>query len=506
MAPDDRDRTFEKALARQLRSSASSGADANALAGVPAERSIEPLAELCPDPEMLAAYHDGSLSAEERNFWKPHVLSCDRCQLVLAHLETPLDIPVSTQTNEEVLVSQQPVSSGETASPVRIARPSFLHSLRWLWLVPAGAIAAFLIVWVSLQRQKPSPLAPPSSVEVAENRQPLAAEPSTKPTLTAPSDSKESKEKVQPAAPAVGVVAGRLAVPTRDLASNDSQNQRQMPRRIQSQTAATPAHGPFVSQQKQEQQIGGIAAGSAGGVLAKKLDEPAKPIARERAVEALAQPATIPPPPPPPPASSEPSFLDSGSVSATLKDKALPAPAPKPAPAAPSGAAAPKSQAAGADAISAVTESVEVSAAPETAFNGRAMMRAAALQNPHVIAAPGAKQLWRIGPAGLLEHSKDKGLNWISQISGVYTDLLAGSAPSGKVCWIVGASGTILRTIDGGTHWSKLDSPITNNLTGVRATDAMHASIWLVPDQQTGLVKTYQTSDGGSTWVSAPSE
>jgi photosystem II stability/assembly factor-like uncharacterized protein len=133
-------------------------------------------------------------------------------------------------------------------------------------------------------------------------------------------------------------------------------------------------------------------------------------------------------------------------------------------------------------------------------------MRAAALQNPHVIAAPSEKQLWRIGPAGSLEHSKDKGLNWISQISGVYTDLLAGSAPSAKICWIVGTSGTILRTTDGGTHWTKLDSPVTNDLVGIRATDSTHARIWFVPDQQTGLVMTYQTSDGGSTWVSVPSE
>jgi photosystem II stability/assembly factor-like uncharacterized protein len=134
------------------------------------------------------------------------------------------------------------------------------------------------------------------------------------------------------------------------------------------------------------------------------------------------------------------------------------------------------------------------------------MMRAAALQNPYIIAAPSEKQLWRIGPAGSLEYSKNKGLNWIPQISGVYVDLLGGSAPSGKVCWVVGASGTVLRTTDGGTHWTKLDSPVTNNLTGVRATDAMHASIWFVPDQQTGLVKTYQTTDGGRTWFSVPSE
>jgi photosystem II stability/assembly factor-like uncharacterized protein len=131
------------------------------------------------------------------------------------------------------------------------------------------------------------------------------------------------------------------------------------------------------------------------------------------------------------------------------------------------------------------------------------MMRAASLQNPHVFWAPGGKQAWRVGPAGSLEHSKDKGLNWMPQISGVYTDLLAGSAPSAKICWIVGSSGTILRTTDGGTHWTKLDSPVANDLTGVRATDATHALIWSVPDPQTGLIKIYQTSDGGATWSPA---
>jgi|HubBroStandDraft_1064217.scaffolds.fasta_scaffold08312_4 hypothetical protein len=495
MAIDDRDRNFEKALARQLRSSASSGENANALSGAPAE----PLAELCPDPEMLAAYHDGSLSLEERNLWKPHVLSCERCQLVLAHLETPLEVPASLETKEKVLVPQQPVSSGETTSPARVARPSFLHSLRWLWLVPAGAVAAGLVAWISLQTPKPTPLAPPSSVEIAENRQPLAAAPSAAPALTAPIDSKVSKEKMQTAASAVGAVAGRPAAPTTDLASNESQNQLQALPRIQSQNSRNTAHGPFLNQQKQEQQIGQIAAGSAGGLVQKKLDTQATPSAGDRVPEVLHLNA-LPPPPPASPASSEPSFLDSGSVSAPLKDKTPPAPAPKPAPAASSGAAAPQSQASSADAISSITETVEVSEAPQSARNGRAMMRAAALQNPHVIAAPGEQQLWRIGPAGSLEHSKDKGLTWIPQISGVYTDLLAGSAPSAKVCWIVGASGTVLRTTDGGTHWSKLDSPITNSLTGVRAMDATHATIWFVPDPQTAVIKSYQTADGGVTW------
>src|SRR5271154_3932537 len=99
MAPDDRDRIFEKALARYLRSAAPSGTDGNALEGTRIERSIDPLVELCPDAEILAAYHDGALSSEERNLWKQHVLGCDSCQIVLAHLATPLEIPADLESS-----------------------------------------------------------------------------------------------------------------------------------------------------------------------------------------------------------------------------------------------------------------------------------------------------------------------------------------------------------------------------------------------------------------------
>jgi len=269
-----------------------------------------------------------------------------------------------------------------------------------------------------------------------------------------------------------------------------------------------------LSQQKQEQQINRIAAGRAGTADQKKLDATSSFSANGRntgaaAGSALASPAPAVPPPPTPP-SSEPGFVAGGSIPAPPLPKVAPAqPAPAP-PAASGGAAgaAPKPEAA--DSISAASESVEVSSAPQAFAKTKAkelgMMRSAALQNPHVFGTQDGKQLWRIGPAGSLEHSKDVGLNWIQQISGVYTDLLAGSAPSAKVCWIVGNGGTILRTTDGGTHWTKLDSPVTNDLTGVRAEDAKHAWIWFVPDPQTGFVKTYQTSDGGRTWSTLTGE
>jgi hypothetical protein len=503
MAPDDRDQNFEKALARHLRSAASSGTDANAPAGASVERPIEPPGGLCPDAEILAAYHDGALSSEERNLWKQHVVGCESCQLVLAHLETPLEIPVNLETSENVVALKQSVSSGRTASPAPIARPSPPHNLRWLWLVPVGAIAAGLIALVSLRTPKPLPVAPSTAEEVAENRQAPIVAPSAKPTRVNPTEATENerKEKDQLNAPSDAGAASA----SRDLASNQPQNQVQLTQQSPFQSAGKLAHGPSLSIQKQEQQQTMRAApGNAGALDKKKFYAEVSPRAGDRLDDTLRMKAP-PSPPPPPPAPSESSFIADDSIPRPVAGQAasggaVAQAAPAPAPTSTAKAAAPNAEVSNADAISAVTQSVEVSAAPQSAVSGRAMLRAAALQNPHVFWAPNGKQSWRIGKAGSLEYSKDKGVNWTQQISGVYTDLLAGSAPSAKVCWIVGASGTILRTTDGGVHWSKLDSPVTNDLTGIRATDTMHAQIWFVPDPQTGLIKSFQTADGGVTW------
>jgi hypothetical protein len=501
MAPDDRDRNFEKALARHLRSSASPSTDANVLGGAASERSEE----LCPDAEILAAYHDGSLSIEERNLWKQHVVGCEQCQLVLAHLATPLDFPVHAGTKQEAAALQQNASFGRAASPAPIARPSPPHNLRWLWLVPVGAVAATLIAWVSLNTPKPLETASSQPVEVAENRPTQGVAPPEKTSRIAPNEAAENerKDKDQLAAPSAAGAASAM----RDLDSKQPQNQVQPTQQSAFQAAGKPAHGPFLSQQKQElQQRIGIGHDEAGAQRKKSLDAQPSANAGDR-LDEVQRPQAVPPPPPPPPPA--PSFIADGTVSQPVGGQAGsvggagPAP-PAPAPASTTNAAPPKAIAANADAVSALSETVEVSAAPQTLANARAQehatMRAASLQNPHVFWAPNGKQAWRVGPAGSLEYSKDKGATWTSQISGVYTDLLAGSAPTGKVCWVVGASGTILRTTDGGAHWTKLDSPVTNDLTGIRATDATHAQISFASGQQPAVIKSYQTTDGGVTW------
>jgi photosystem II stability/assembly factor-like uncharacterized protein len=129
--------------------------------------------------------------------------------------------------------------------------------------------------------------------------------------------------------------------------------------------------------------------------------------------------------------------------------------------------------------------------------------RAVALQNGNVgeptILTPGGTVLWRLQPRGKIERSVDSGITWSRQSSGVTTELLVGSAPSDAVCWIVGSAGTILRTTDGGGHWSRVVSPIAGNVGGIRAVDAMHATIFGAGGESKS--GGFATSDGGVTWT-----
>src|SRR5215467_9656886 len=132
--------------------------------------------------------------------------------------------------------------------------------------------------------------------------------------------------------------------------------------------------------------------------------------------------------------------------------------------------------------------------ARSTCFDGGAALQMASVISPTQIAAPDKKSLYRAGHAGMIEFSSDGGASWSRQVSNVVVDLTAGSAPSDKVCWIVGRAGTILLTVDAGSHWATIHSPLAEDVSGVRATDALHAIIW-----NTGNTKRFETTDGGAT-------
>src|SRR5712692_2647029 len=192
MAPDERDRSFDKALARHLRSAAPAG-EAARLPGLPASQS-----GACPDSETLAAYHERSLLPEQLNSFKEHIVGCAHCQAILAQLEATDEISLQAFEEEEVVAmgsepvmaarnletlpaaaapSQRQSASGPTP-PKKSRRVLLLRGARWQWLAPAGAIAAGLLVWIALHENQPLPLPSLKQVQVATNQAPPPPPPS----------------------------------------------------------------------------------------------------------------------------------------------------------------------------------------------------------------------------------------------------------------------------------------------------------------------------------------
>lgn len=484
MALDDRDRGFEKALARHLRYFAPSGAETDRDSAVSMP---------CPDPEILAAYHDGTLTSEERILWKQHVLGCDLCQLVLEHLATPLEAALTLESEEassaKILAAKESPVAARAAAALRPARSRVYLG----WLIPAGAMAAAaLVAWMGIRTEKPrSPQ--PAPVEVARNQEPPAPQ-TAQPTPSLSNATPAGPGSLSKAKEADALAADRLA---RSRAAENKDLREQARRDEAAQSSPNVTNGLQLAEQGKLQERGEPSASTsshsaqAGGQLHQQVQV----ADAGKKQDALQQAASSPVP------AGEAGYLTDNSVAPSAAAKVSRTPAPPPT--APSSGGAPAAAPSNAlDANAPVaTESFETSRQMKSVAGARAAL----LRNPRIIASVGGKILWRVGPTGSLERSTSSGQDWVSQASGVTTDLLGGSAPSANVCWIIGSARTILRTADGGTHWLSVAPPrAPGELTGIRATDGSHARVWFAPDPQTGLVPVFDTSDGGATWTAAP--
>lgn len=464
MPIDDRDKQFESALARHVGNASPNSA--------------------CPDAEILAAYHERTLSLEEMAHWKEHIAGCIRCQESWALVEQTEDLPADEWQPEDVLQSMRMdlrhTDLSVDATGRRVAELSssvpMVHAVasasdvtarrqpRWRLILPIGAIAAAAIVWVGVREVRMQHFQQSGKTQMAENRAPLPAPPSSAAKLdnelkqesSAPATNKEYQAQKPPVA-----LAPVLVSPPRVTA---------------------PVAGGTVHQNANNSALGqrdATAADTLSGAV-KKADSPNLP-----------------------------------RTSATGQSvQASPPRAPQPAPAVASNAAAQRRDEYLKTTPPATSETVQVqSEAQPLAISGNASEIAAnqqgrmidlakvAVTNRLYIVAPGEKHAWRVGDGGMIERTTDHGKTWKPQNSGVTAVLTAGSATSDKVCWVIGRGGTLLRTTDGGKRWKLLSSPIGGDLGGVHATDAMHATIWDVPNR-----KSFETSDGGETWKPAANE
>jgi hypothetical protein len=491
MAPDERDRMFDKALARHLRSAAPVG-EAPGISGVSASQT-----GACPDPETLAAYHERSVLPEQLNSLKEHIVGCANCQTVLAHLEMTDEIPLQVAEEEQVVAQTVAVpaaavpspsqSSSPAALPIKSRRARLLRGARWQWLAPAGAIAAGLLVWIALHENRP--LTPSSLIQSETKMAKNQAPPPPIPSGSLPVPQSSAPEKPSVALTRPESFSNEPTIANGRVASDVTKQTQTLSGAAGARSADSLADEELRARKNRERDssVAQLSAANRADLDAKDLRDALRKkenaqaqVGKVQAEVAELQNSQIqnqnnnyvsPKVPGPGP-------LNQMESSRKVKSATAAAPAP----------AAPSPQPG--EAVGGVASSYA---------NSSSMKVARAVSNPRLISPPGSNLLWRAGRSGLIEFSKDGGSSWSRQTSGVLAELLTGSAPSDQVCWIAGRVGTILLTIDGGAHWRVLASPLTEDLGGIRAMDALHATIWNARG-----TKSFETSDGGLTWKPVP--
>jgi len=484
MAADERDRRFDKALARHLRSAAPAGEPAR-LPAVPDSQG-----GACPDSETLAAYHERSLLSEQLNSLKEHIVGCAHCQALLAQLEATDGISLQAAEQQEILAgkksdpvmaarnlesfpaaaaSSQSQRAAAAAPPKKSRRALLLRGARWQWLAPAGAIAAGLLVWIALHENQPLPLPSSKEVQVATNQAPPQPTPSvsTAPQAVSPSP-KAALKKPQSAVDQFASADTRSAAD----AMKSTEKQQYLARSSPPRSLADKESMARKDAQR-ESSVNLLRAENQADLDAKTV-----PGAKQENAELQMQ--------------TQAANVQSQNQSNSNSPK-IPGPAPL-------GQAEPKKMKAASAAPAAPPSQPAAVGGAASGYNSSASLEVAReISNPRLISPPGSSVIWRAGRSGLIEFSKDGGSSWSRQSSGVLADLLTGSAPSDKVCWIVGRVGAILLTTDGGAHWTLISSPLSEDLGGIRATDALHATIWNARN-----TKSFETSDGGLTWNRVP--
>jgi hypothetical protein len=445
MPSDNREPSFENALAAHVRAGAK---------GVPHAE--------CSDAETLAAYHEGSLTAEQVASLKTHIADCERCQQILTALEATDQI------------------AAPAAKPAVHVLPARERAL-WQWVAPAGALAAALLVWVAVHENTSSiiPANAPSPGAKQDARQAETVNPLPPASRTLQPSSSDSDAstgasldlhqtlRAAPQSKIAGLPQERGQTQRKQKDSSSALKKSDSPAGVDPFAASSPNRDSSLHQRE-------LSAPSLEAQNQTVMIQPDKAKLEDK----IANSRHDVPAPKPPQSAPE------SSASAT--------PAPSPPPPSP----APQVSRQSVEVAGELAQQQEIDGMSRFKQNELRLAKSTAAVN---ISAPDGKVTWRVGQVGIIEFSPDAGKSWTVQPSGVIRDLLGGSAPLEKICWVVGRAGTLLRTTDGGAHWQKLRPPSLEDLHSVSAVDARQATV-------SSVNAKYQTTDGGITWTKLPSE
>jgi hypothetical protein len=556
MGHDDRERKFEKALERHLRQGAPR--DAGAAAHSQADPACPDAALLAAFHERMLSNEE--MDAAKAHI--AACARCQEILALLeATDDVVADVPDRVDVEQEkVLELRAPVFAGSpaqeeeylpgAATPGTVPRatvaskaPPSISTGRgkvWRWVAPAAAVAAGLIIWVTAHNKLKHSANSVSSLEVAQEKpadRQFDDRLAPVPAASAPEETRENgrvdqalKSLNESKRPATALSARRAPAGTRGgaiggtIATPSARTRSELPLQGRNSDELAPAK-PAGKVARQEDLSVTAAAPSvdtnaveldrAAAKGRKKADSPATPanapastVAGNAPGVAGGQNARDSGRKISPKEKLEPGLA--GELSASSAPSPQPAAPPPPAArtAAKQSADATQKKEAGANAMTATTEQTQVTANYESAASlqndkaGLAKTTEAKtnskMKDSQLILTPGGTVLWRLRAGGKIERSTDRGITWTPQNTGAKLELLAGSAPSDAVCWLAGRAGTILRTTDGGGYWSKVVSPITGDVGGIRAEDAQHATIF-----GAGNNTRFATSDGGATWTPA---
>jgi hypothetical protein len=430
MASRDKERDQGKPAADLLRRSLASAA------GAPGSD-----IDACPDPEILAAYSERSLDADETARYELHFSQCARCREQLA-----------------ALVRADELAGTAKEKHSRVPGMRWIRTRNWDWRLLAPATAALMLVIIVATFR-------PTRQPVVQAPQPLVA---------------MNQPAAPPAAPGSSPAAGAVA---RMSPSSNSVNSK----------AASPAVPREIPEKKQDQADSSL---SLRGRNFKELDKVAKPAAAPKSGVSIGSGNAV--------GNGVAASSDSQSVTVEAAAAGKPA-APVPTAVAPpdisnSASAGAISPAPGAAAKSARSEqmSAAVSTNPSFARTESVMVQAGDETSARILVrTPDPQVLWRFSSGRFVERSSDAGATWRVQWTSPNAHLVAGAAPTTDSCWLVGRGGMILVTTDG-RKWKTIAPPADADFVDVSATDASSATVTTTDDRK------FTTSDSGKHWTPAP--
>jgi hypothetical protein len=427
----------------------------------------------CPEPEILAAYFDRSLDADETARYDLHFSRCANCRQQLGAMARASD------------------GEGE-----KKAASGWEWLLGTRWLAPAAIGFAVLVIVsgfmlhmrrrdlandVAMSRE---PAAPPTEIvdHAAHNPETHSVANSAANSAQAAPASNESKAKPVPPL-SMSAREDQLSSSANARTHTSEEMYRQglamasRKKQIESQQAMNAKGSAGSSAVAANSRAGGAETSARAAPSAAMVVEPeeAKPPAAD-AVKSQSKP------------SAESSRAAAGAPVASAN-------APGPA----AGRVAPAPDTPAPPPRASFESSMKARVNDQAAQVARSRMQQAQLSSNLAgitITTPDPQVIWMVSDSDNISRSEDAGATWKSEQIETDDRFVASSAPTPKICWLVGERGTILRTTDGKT-WASVQPPSNADFAGfsrVDAKDGLTATVTTMDGRK------FSTTDGGRIW------